>query len=138
MVSHSRGQLFLQSPLLEYTRFGVFCHRNLVYVTPHVCVTTVLTQAVVREWSVVCYLDEAVFQWTLNTSKRKCWKGYFFYVAFSFQQLKRGNWFTGHLATQSMWSDAGTIFCSSNSVFPLSVLFHQCSMPMCNQKTSDA
>ena len=56
------------------------------------------------EWSVVCYLDEVVFQWTLNTSKRNCWKGYFS-VAFSFEQLKRGNWFTGYLATQWRWNN---------------------------------
>jgi hypothetical protein len=142
MVSHSRIQLLLQSPLLEYTLSqgtvpfvtAILCMWRHMYV---LTLTTVLTQAVVREWSAVCYLDEVVFHWTLNTSKRKCWKWYFS-VACSSQQLKRGNWFTGYLATQPMWSGAGTICCSTTSVFLLSVSLHRCSMLKCNSTTTDA
>jgi hypothetical protein len=141
MVSHSRRKQLLESPLLEYT----ISNGTVPFVTAILCMwrhmyvltlTNILTQAVVREWWVVCYLDEVVLQRTLNTSKRKCWKGYFS-VASSFQQLKRGNWFTGYLATEPMWCGTGTICCSTTSVFPLSVSFHQCSMLVCDSATTD-
>jgi hypothetical protein len=37
-------------------------------------------------------------------------------------RVKRGNWFTGHLATQSMWSGAGTVFVPVLQFFPINII----------------
>ena len=98
--------------------------------------TTILTQAVVTEWSAVCYLNEVVFQWTLNPSKGKWWKEYFS-AWFSFLQLMCGNWILNDPVHVGYVMESG----AEHVVIPvlqfsLINIFHHCSILIFHSSTT--